>query len=184
MFNEVCRIRLMFMSSYGSMYTDAPFLDETCRELVRWKMWLLIVQFAIVVFGLNFYEIGDPENIVVRLVVKMVHTIGTDVITLIYSAMNFAVMLVALQFFRSINERLTDAVDVVRELLLFRRVADAKVQMHCNITDDIDRIAYLYDKVFDYANQANDVFAVPVVLTLINSFLFSLVAVRVDLSLL
>lgn len=177
LFNEALRIRVMFEASYGALYADAPFLDRKCKQLVRWKICSLVLQFGFIVFAMNYDEMESYGSIAVGVLVKLSILIGTDVVMLVYSAGHFAVTLVALQFFRSVNARLTECVAVVRELLLTRRQSDVKVHLHSNITEDIDRIAFLYDQVSAYTHRLNVVFGFPVVMTLMNSFLYTLVAV-------
>lgn len=177
LFNEALRIRCMFEVSYGALYADVPFLDGKCRQLVRWKIGSLVLQFGFVGVAMYYYEMGTYASLAVRMLVKLAILIGTDVVMLVYSAGHFAVTLVALQFFRAINARLSESVAVVRELLLTRRQSDVKMRLHSNVTEDIDRIAFLYDQVSAYAHRLNGVFGFPVVVTLMNSFLYTLVAV-------
>lgn len=177
LFNDAIRIRIMFMISYGSIFTDKPFLDRKCRKLVRWKIVSLVLQLVFVAVSMYLYDMAETDSLLFQIVVKLLLFVGTDVLLLMYTTMHFAAALVALQFFRDVNARLTESVSVVRELLLCRRQADANVRFHCNITDDIDRLAVLYDMVSDFANQAIDIFAVPLVLTLVNSFIYILISV-------
>lgn len=181
LFNDALRIRVMFMISYGTMYTDTPFLDRKCRNLVHWKLASLLVQVVFIAMTLYYYEMGNMAHMSVQIAVKFVLLIGTDLVMLVYTTIHFAVVLVALQLFRDCNARLTESVNVVRELLLCRRqsqqeAAAAMVRLQSNITEDIDRIALLYGKVSAYAQRANGLFAVPLVLAMMNSFLYILVA--------
>lgn len=182
LFNDALRVRVMFMISYGTMYSDAPFLDAKCRRLVLWKLGSLLVQMGFLLMAFFNYELGSLGVLGVRLTAWVVLLIVTDLVMIVYTTLHFAVVLVALQMFRDCNARLTDSVNVVRELLLCRRQsklenATAMVRLHSNITVDIDRIALLYEKVTEFAQRVNGVFEVPQVLALMHSFLFILVTV-------
>lgn len=175
--NEAVRIHAMFGVSYGALYAGAPFLDSKCKQLVNWKIFASSLQFGIMATALYDYDIGTYAGVPVRALVKVMLLIFTDMALLVYTAGHFALMLVTLQFFRSVNARLADSVAVVKELLLTRNQTDVKVRLHSNITEDIERIAFLYDQVSAFAHRLNDLCGFPVVVSLTVSFLNNLVAV-------
>lgn len=153
---------------------SSRFLDARSRRLVRWKLASVAVQSFFITLALCYYQMGD-------VLVKVVLLLGTDVMMLVYTTMHFAAILVALQLLSDCNGQLCECVAAVRAL--GAQLPSTNASYMCTqrrmreATARIERLALLYVRIAEWAVRSNAIFAVPVVLTLMNSFLYILVAV-------
>lgn len=191
--NEALRIRAMFVVSYGTVYTmDGPFFDRRSWRLLWWKLGSIAVQAVFIGLSMWCSDMGEVERPVLGFAVKVVVLIGTDGVMLVYTTLHFAVLLVALQLYRDCNARLVACVDEVREIMRVEATtktvtvtATTSTEKRLAVaTEEVERITLMYGNISDYALASNALFAKPIVLLLMNSFMSLLVAVRWGLNVL
>lgn len=154
------------------------FLDRKCRSFMRAKC--ATVFFQIVICGLTtyLYPVFSGLTGLGNNLIYVVSTFFTDGITIVMSSIYCTGMLVALQFYRNLNGKLRRVMRRIRTVS-WNESLDAKMKMpfYGEASDALDRLAAMYDVVTKFTLDFNGLLSMSILLTLLNSFMFSLCGV-------
>lgn len=158
------------------LYPDGLFLDQKCSYIRSSKCVSIIVQTMVVLMGVT---INTPDRIELGLwqVICLAIFSYVYMLAILDTTVFFAKMLVALQFYRHLNRRVRKIVHKVDEMTQ-QDSRSMKMQMCCDLSDQIDRIAIMYELITKYVNNLNDWFTMQLVVCFVNAFLVILCEVR------
>lgn len=154
------------------------FLDRKCRSFMRAKFATVIFQIFICGLTTYLYPVFSVLTGLVNNLIYVVSTFFTDGIAIVMSSIYCTGMLVALQFYRNLNGKLRRVMRRIRRVS-WNESLDAKMKMpfYGEASDELDRLAAMYDAVTKFTLDFNGLLSMSILLTLINSFMFSLCGV-------
>lgn len=150
------------------------FLDSKCLRLAKWKIMAVFIQVFIIIVSFYLYKDFFRGQYKYQLYLKCTQTIFTDGISIIFSSIFFCLMLFALQSFRHLNNNLKCAMNSLISPLLDN---NSKVQLHVDVCNTIHQLEYLYGKIVQYIEMVNDRASVPLLMILLQSFVYALARV-------
>lgn len=148
------------------------FFDKKCQKVGTLKMILSIIQIIIILITI----ISIPSLIFHN--VNFILINYTNFTTMVVSGMFFAGMLVALQFYRSLNQHLINSFHMI-ETVGEDKFNHLKISVYYNVNHDLDRIAKLYDRIILFTSNVNSIYRQQLLFTILESFILILCQVYI-----
>lgn len=178
------------ISDFAVGDNDLLSLDQQGHRMVHLKLITVSVQFIIV--GMMLYvhlHVKSHRSVLDHCIVGFI-VVCTKGLTVVLSCMYATALIVILHLMRCINTPLEQCMQRVRAMQAetMRRAYAGKanstrrnalgnamrVQDYCDLSDRMDALSALYGCVVEFLRAMGDVFAVHVLLTLMNAFLSAL----------
>lgn len=98
--------------------------------------------------------------------------------SMVLTLLQFATILEVAQMYRALNKKLRTCVERIRQVSQMPRRCKMRMQMFCDVSDDVDKIAQLFKLVSLFNGQVCRVFSVSMLVNIVNSFAYALFAVK------
>lgn len=143
------------------------FFDHKCTYLLWSKYYSIFIQLLIIGYCLFIYFVTtiqkNLDSLNKSLLIYMLW------FTSISSSVYFFCMLVALQYFRYLNCELIEIMDDIKVAAKANK-SNKKMQMFCDLSDKIDCVARLYEKMYTFTRDINEFYDLQLVFTIIDLF--------------
>lgn len=152
------------------------FLDFRCTRIAFTRFMIILIQIALMYSSLllSYLYTYSKKMFFLQMLTKLTFSNG---ITIVLSPMHFAVCLVNLQFFRLVNNRLSKCIQRINNISQMDQRITMRMQMYCDVSDEIDRTARMYKRVLSCANGFTGAFSWSMLVILLNSTVSSLAGV-------
>lgn len=152
--------------------TFKTFLDLRCRTMVYVKLCVTSVQMAICIY-ITYYICQFPENSKSKInILKVcIQSVVNYVLSIIVSTVHFTTLLMVMQLFRIINNKLKKCVTMVQHISRINRRC-MRMQIYCEISEQIDELSFLYKLVCGCNKGFCQVLSLSILTTILNSFEF------------
>lgn len=144
-------------------------IDDKCTNLLNTKLVLVAFQVLIVIGNIITGFVYQNRGLD-TLVMVIMNTHGINILTM---GTYFCAMLISLRYYGLLNIRLQSSISRIGDVVSSDK-NKMKMQLFCNISDDIDQINRLYDKISAFACKINRLYSFQLLLAIITSFGFSL----------
>lgn len=151
-------------------------LNKKCLYLLNAKIISVIVQVILTVIAFVSYSRFYRGSTVAEYVLQVSKTTFSNFMAQIFTSIYFCGLLIMLQFYWHLNHRLKSCTKKM-EIISMSNMNKMKMQKYCEISDDIDKISILYCRLTTLTASFNSLFSMPILLTILNDFMFSLFAV-------
>lgn len=141
-------------------------IDKKCANLLNVKMVLVFVQLLIMIYNIITEYSNDRSAVITLLVI--LNSLGLNLLT---TSTFFCAMIVTLRFYYLLNRRLKSSMEFIGHV---EENDKHKIKIFCDISDDIDRINLLYDKISIFACKINNFYTFQLLLAIITSFGYAL----------
>lgn len=152
------------------------FLDKKGFYLLNFKKFSVFAQITLLTIAFSCYSHFYRGNTRTEFILQIYKTIYSNVMAIIFTNIYFCGMLVMLQFYRNLNKQLKNCMKSLK-IISQSKMNRIKMQMYCDISDDIDMISIMYSRVTDVTSRLNTFFSIPVLLTILNDSMITLFAV-------
>lgn len=160
---------------------STTFLDTKCRSFMYAKGGTVLLQIGIIFLTSFLYPYIAGLYGTQNVIVYVASTLFTDGIGIVVSSIYCGGLLVALQFYRNLNRKLQRVIKAIRRVSWDEtEQSKVKMQFYLDASDTLDRIAAMYDSITKYTLNFNGLLSMAILLTLLNSFMFSLCGVKRD----
>lgn len=176
--NEGCRIR-HHIDELCDKAENTQFLDKKCSYFVTIKAITLICQILIIMVATFLQPLYTGHGIARTMIIYAMGTYLSDGLAMIVSSIFCFGMVVALQFYRHLNKRLSCLMSKIRKASWDDKMK-MKMQFYCDSSDQLDRIANVYDQISKYTCQMNGFMSMAMLLTILNAFVYTLSGVSVS----
>lgn len=105
-------------------------------------------------------------------------TIFANLFSMLLTLMQFGMLIEVAQLYRRLSEKLTLCVARIRQISSLSRRKQMKMQMFCDVSDDIDKIALLYKCVTNNNHIVCQVLSISIIGNVVNSFAKALLGVK------
>lgn len=141
-------------------------IDKKCANLLNVKMVSVFFQ-LIIMFDNIITDYSNGRGLVAVLLMVL-NTHGINILT---TSTYFCAMIVTLRFYYLLNRRLKSSMERIGHV---EENDKEKTKIFRNISDDIDRIDRLYDKISLFACKINNFYSFQLLLAIITSFGYAL----------
>lgn len=108
----------------------------------------------------SFYN----DIVTVTIVIYMHFTVIT------ISSVFYAGMMYILVFYQNLNRKALQVAKDINAVQDTELKIQIKQQLYCRLTDDIDQIVYIYEKISTFSKEFNQLFSPQLLLTMVNAF--------------
>lgn len=150
------------------------YIDEKCTNLLTTKLVAVFFQVLIVIGNIitGFVYQNRPLD---TLLLVVMNTHGINILTM---GTYFCAMIVSLRFYCLLNVRLQSSIGRIGDVVSGGK-NKMKMQLFCDISDDIDLTNRLYDKISVFTCKINRLYSFQLLLAIITSFGYSLSGVSI-----
>lgn len=143
------------------------FLDQFCIRVSNIRMCVSLFQVAILMLPMVGESIDgqDAYRLLTFFFVSYTHCIRT-----IYDFMFFGGMLIVLQFYRDVNCRIKSIMSDTEHLQTSDFGFHRRMQVYCDLSDELDIMAQLYEQVTDFVLDLMKFFEGLVLVEIITAF--------------
>lgn len=149
------------------------FLDSKCLEMVHVQIRAMLTQLGISILSIYLHS----RYVRKKLFYDWVRVLSTTIFSTTVSVMIFTVFLIVVQLIRQINHQLRECVKTIRMISQMDKRQNIRMQIYCNLSDDVDEIASLFKFVHICNQRICKVFSVMLLMVLVTSFMFILCSV-------
>lgn len=136
----------------------------------------VMFQWGVIFFLITQYKrfITDVfySDIVSFLAVSYMHFTTITISSIFYAGMMFILL-----FYQNLNEKSIRITDTIKTLGNTDLEFKVKHRLHCRLTDEIDKIVHMYDKISALSKKFNKFYSLQLLLTIGNAFYMILVQV-------
>lgn len=178
------------------LYPNEKFLNRKFLINYFLRLILFIIQ-TISNFDMIFVLHKLVNDISFKHYISYIGVAYTSIIFTTISTFYYIGMLSSMNFYRILNKKLNTIMDRIQQLetdendndidddydenntIINKNLSkNSKMSIHCELSDSIDRIALLYDRICCFTNSINTLFSIQVLLMIANSFVVIVVQVR------
>lgn len=141
-------------------------IDKKCANLLNVKLVFVVIQ-LIIMIDIIFTDYSNGR----RLVMILLMVLNTEGLNILTTSTYFCAMLVTLRFYYLLNRRLKSSMERIGHV---EENDKNKIKIFYEISDDIDRIDRLYDKISLFACKINNFYSFQLLLAIITSFGYAL----------
>lgn len=170
------------LALYKLIIAEAPqtphkngLFDKYCIGLYKIRCQVTLFQLLILLIPL-VVDLLNGEDIIDN--IKFTFVLYTHIIRTIFGIMFFCSMLVILQFYRNVNNRIQVVVDRISKVQHSVKGKHGRMQAYCEISDELDSMTLLYDRVSYFLTEIVQFFGTQVLAELITAFTNILYGVR------
>lgn len=155
------------------------FLDDKCQRMVRWNIVLIVFQMGLIILLVYLYSRYEGQFSPSKFFHIICQAYLTNVYEMTVTAIHFTGLLIILQIFRHINNRLRECVATIRQIAQMDPRNKMRMQMYCDVSDSIDEIASLFNSLTNCTNTVCKVFSLTMLMVLTISFVLILTGVNI-----
>lgn len=146
--------------------------DESNRKVKLFIVWT-IIQCIFTVCTWILYVISSAVDILPITIMMFCSNVFTMVVTIMQCLMLSDVA----QLYQNINGKLSICVDRIHVISSLPQKCQTKMQMFCDVSDEIDQVASLFRCVSEYRNITCRILSASILANVVNSFAYALIAV-------
>lgn len=152
---------------------ETPFFDKNTGPFIPIKMIVKMIQATLIQTIILFYATHFRGASFAEYLVYTLKTSFRDLFCLIFSSWYFFSLLVVLQLYRHLNDKLRQSMNRAKHISE-GKYGKSKMQLYCRISDEIDETASLYGTLTIFTNRINNYFSSQVLFTLFVVFTYTL----------
>lgn len=156
------------------------FLDQNCMRMVRIQILVMMAELGLCLLTI-YMHYRKGQLLLHEIFRVLVMTLLSNGYEMSLSAIHFTVLLTVVQLFRHINRVLTDCVNTIRTISQMDKRSCRRMQMYCDMSDQIDEISSLYEFVTNCNERICHVFSMTMLTVLAISFVMMLCGVNLCL---
>lgn len=161
--NEICDMK----KSFNGLKFER-FLDKKQQHLLQLKLLSVLFQ-IIVIIGDCFSLTGTS----LKLYGNVMQYVNVYSLSILLNTNYFCVMIFILQFYIELNKKIRKAMDDIGQVACGTK-NKMKMQEFCEISDTVDQISIVYDRVTNVCNKVNRLFGPQLLFIITSSFVFLL----------
>lgn len=142
------------------------FLHKTCRIQLLSKLMIFIAQIFVIMLGIVYVPYIKNTVPSLELFVKLyVHVISATRSSLFYCG-----LFIAWQFYLHLNGKLKQVLKSLENINYVKK-NQMKIQIFCDLSDDVDQLAYLHNKCLQFTENIGKLFSIHIFATIFYGFL-------------
>lgn len=153
------------------------FLDRKCRLMVYVQMFIISIQLTIFISLTYLYITIDPTYTTAYKTRVLITMIFSYLFVAISNNVHFTAFLVIIQCFRHINRQLEKCVNRALKISRMDKKSRIRMQMYCDVSDEIDELATIYKSVAACNQGFCKVYSFSMLVSILNSFVFTIAGV-------
>lgn len=154
------------------------FIDQRCTHMVFVQICMSTMQLSLSIWLAYSYCISNSNYTQLYLIQTIIMMCYSLCFQAVVSAVHFTVFLMIVQFIRHINQGLVVCLKRIEDISHRKtRRSNMRMQMFCDVSDQIDELAALYKCITNCNEQFCKVFSISILVSIINSFVFALASV-------
>lgn len=139
------------------------------------KVMGVLFQLAIVFFLISRYK--GTSSLVYSDLITFSIVIYMHFTTITISSIFYAGMMLILLFYQNLNQKALQISNSIKATQDMELKIEMKHRLYCQLSDEIDRIVFIYEKISTFMKKFNQLFSSQLLLTIANAFYIVLVQV-------
>lgn len=160
--------KLRYFIRYNERY-DAEY-HRVVKQVYCWT----IIQSVLIICTWVSYTVNSSMGFVQITIIVFCANVFTVIVTL----MQFSMMIEVSQLYRRLNGKLSACVYKIRQISCLSEKNQMKMQMFCDVSDDIDEVASIYKCITKCNNMVCRVLALSIMANVVNTFTNLLIGVN------
>lgn len=149
-----------------------------CKTLYRWKIVAIIVQVICLLIPIYGFTKRSHD---ITMTVKYIFIVYVHIIKLYFGLIYFCGLLFSYQMYCILNVNVNRVVNDIVSVSGCIGKKQMKMQMYCTLSDCIDEIGVYFVKISDFLNDLMNLYSMPLIVCLLDSFIVILNEVHANL---